>query len=209
MQNGKQISEIIQRLQSIEQSWEEFILEEGRKGDSDTTDLIGRLVYILRQELKAGNEKEILEYLESEKVSEKAAEKLVANAQKTLRFYRGVSLLRELEKIDENVLQELILTIYEKYVVRFERGYLDHIVVGTYSTKEIVDIASRVDYLTDFYISRSYTRQGIIEDLQDETGLSEKNCRHWADLIEQNYSALKMNYIVEEISKIKKMLRQT
>lgn len=63
-----------------------------------------------------------------------------------------------------------------------------------------------MDYMTDFYVSRSYTRWGIIRDLLDESGLSEEICDYWAELIEQNYMQLKMNYIVESLESIKEKL---
>ena len=70
------------------------------------------------------------------------------------------------------------------------------------SLNEIASVLEKED-VTDYYVSRSYTKKGIVRDLIDESGLSEESCEYWADLIDQNYLLLKLNYITEELGKIR------
>ena len=125
-----------------------------------------------------------------------------------LQFYSGFSLLRELETKDEITLKGLLAIIYQKYIVRYEPGYVQRMEVGKYSEEELMGIVSRITYLTDYYIVRSYTVKGMVDDLRDETGLSRENCEYWADLIEQNYQMLKMNYILEQMGRIENRIEQ-
>ena len=78
---------------------------------------------------------------------------------------------------------------------------MNRLINTTYDGKELIRVANQMKYLTDYYISRSYSVQGIIRDLQDETGLMEENCAYWADMIEQNYRGLKMDYLIRELER--------
>ena len=115
-------------------------------------------------------------------------------------------MLRELEDRSDESVRGLLSTIYNKYIVRFEPGYLNNFANKKYDEEVLGNLVACITYLTDYYIARSYTMQGIIKDLEDESGLSQENCEYWGELIEQNYSMLKMNYIVSELGKIKKRL---
>ncbi|RKI39070.1 hypothetical protein D7V86_17590 [bacterium D16-51] len=203
MQSGSRISDLIQKLWSIDKKWELFVTnEEQENSNEEINKLIYHLVRILRQELKAGDREEVQKYLQREKLKKETVEILVNEALELLRFYMGFSFLRELEAKDEMTFKGLLAVIYEKYIVRYEPGYVQSIEIGKCNGEELMDIVSRITYLTDYYIARSYTAKGIIEDLQDETGLSEDNCAYWADLIDQNYQLLKMDYILEQLKRI-------
>lgn len=209
MQNGDRISELIQKLWLTDRKWEIFVLSEEKADDNEEVKkLINYLVRVLRKELKTGDRTEIKEYLQEERLKRETAEKLIDNALEMLQFYSGFSLLRELETKDEITLKGLLAIIYQKYIVRYEPGYVQRMEVGKYSEEELMGIVSRITYLTDYYIVRSYTVKGMVDDLRDETGLSRENCEYWADLIEQNYQMLKMNYILEQMGRIENRIEQ-
>ena len=161
---------------------------------------------MLRQELKAEEPETVREYLRLLKVRNETAEKLIKTAKSMLQIYMEFSLLRELEDRSDESVRGLLSTIYNKYIVRFEPGYLNNFANKKYDEDVLGNLVACITYLTDYYIARSYTMQGIIKDLEDESGLSQENCEYWGELIEQNYSMLKMNYIVSELGKIKKRL---
>ncbi len=200
---------MIQKLWLTDRKWEIFVLSEEKADDNEEVKkLINYLVRVLRKELKTGDRTEIKEYLQEERLKRETAEKLIDNALEMLQFYSGFSLLRELETKDEITLKGLLAIIYQKYIVRYEPGYVQRMEVGKYSEEELMGIVSRITYLTDYYIVRSYTVKGMVDDLRDETGLSRENCEYWADLIEQNYQMLKMNYILEQMGRIENRIEQ-
>jgi len=205
MKSGRKISELIQDLQSIDKQWETVFLNE-EKREKETEEKLDRLLNVLRQELKAEEPETVREYLRLLKVRNETAEKLIKTAKSMLQIYMEFSLLRELEDRSDESVRGLLSTIYNKYIVRFEPGYLNNFANKKYDEEVLGNLVACITYLTDYYIARSYTMQGIIKDLEDESGLSQENCEYWGELIEQNYSMLKMNYIVSELGKIKKRL---
>ncbi len=205
MKSGRKISELIQDLQSIDEQWETVFLNE-EKREKETEEKLDRLLNVLRQELKAEEPETVREYLRLLKVRNETAEKLIKTAKSMLQIYMEFSLLRELEDRSDESVRGLLSTIYNKYIVRFEPGFLNNFANKKYDEEVLGNLVACITYLTDYYIARSYTMQGIIKDLEDESGLSQENCEYWGELIEQNYSMLKMNYIVSELGKIKKRL---
>lgn len=208
MQNGTAISELLQKLQQIDASWESFISGGKQPDNAEVEKKIRLLVKILRQELKAEEEEEVRNYLLSEGVGKETAEKLVGNAREMLQLYIDFEVLREWEDRSGIELKGILDAIYRNYIVRYEPGYLEQLKNEVCDGEKLRSIAEQMDYLTDYYISRSYTRNKIVQDLRDETGLMEENCEYWADLIERDYMALKMNYIVAGIERMQMSLRK-
>lgn len=205
IQNGKKISELIQKLQTSGIQWEELVLDEDREGDDEVNEYIRRLYKALRQELKEGDEEEISRYLQKEQLQQKTIDTLIKRAKDMLGFYRAFSLLRDLEDKNEDALKGWLSAIYQKYIIRYEPGYLYRMEAGKYDMDYLADVADRINYLTDYYVSRSYNMPSMTRDLQDETGLSLDSCTYWAEIIEQNYQTLKMNYILEELKEIRRL----
>lgn len=203
MQNGKKISELIQNIKSGDAQWEDYILNGEKEIPKELRVYMNQLLDALREAFKEEKE-ETVQYLREMLSGEEAVERLSESVEKTLRFYRSFSLIRKLEKKEPAVVKGLISAIYQKYIVRWERGWLKELVTERYQEEELSELARRMDYLTDYYVARAYTRQAMVVDLRYETGLSVENCEYWAELIDQNYLMLKLNYIVEELNKIKK-----
>lgn len=201
MENGNLISETVQKLQSIDEQWEMHLLDDGAEVEEEVSGLMDRLFTAVRQELKTDSEANVRTRLLAEQMSEKTIDRFIEEIQETLEFYAGFSFLRDLEETDELELKGLLLTIYQKYIIRFEPGYLNYLINTKYSGEELTRVANQMKYLTDYYISKSYSVQGIIRDLQDETGLAQQNCVYWADIIEQNYMILKMDYLIRELER--------
>lgn len=201
MERGNYLSQTIQKLRAIDKQWEESLWDDGPETTDEVSGLIDCLFTAVRQELKTDSEKNVRTLLLAEKMSEESADRFISEIQETLEFYVGFSFLRDLEKTDELELRGLLLTIYQKYIVRFEPGYLNYLMDTKYNGEKLVRVADQMKYLTDYYISKSYSVQGIIRDLQDETGLVQENCVYWANMIEQNYMALKMDYLIRELER--------
>ena len=123
MKSGRKISELIQDLQSIDEQWETVFLNE-EKREKETEEKLDRLLNVLRQELKAEEPETVREYLRLLKVRNETAEKLIKTAKSMLQIYMEFSLLRELEDRSDESVRGLLSTIYNKYIVRFEQGYL-------------------------------------------------------------------------------------
>lgn len=210
MQNGKRILEIIQNIQALDSDWENVFLNEETEKTEVMEEQENRLLNVLRQELKNNSEKKVRSYLQEEGLQDETIDKLMQKARWMLQFYFSFELLRNLEESDEMSLKGMLTTIYQKTIVRFEYDALSSMIDRGCDDEELMEVAERINFLTDYYVSRSLTKREIIQDLQDETGLSAENCEYWADLIEENYQALKMNFIIkkldriqEEISKLK------
>lgn len=209
MQNGPAISELLQKLRSIDPQWDNLVFAKEPVDNVEIEKKFRLLLKALRQELKTGEEQEVRDYLLEEDVSRENTEKLVESVKKTLHLYTEFAVLREWEAKNRIELKGLLDIIYQKYIVRYESGYLEQLKNEVLNGEKLKSLAEMMDYLTDYYISRSYTRKKIVQDLQDETGLMEETCEYWADLIEQDYMALKMNYIITGIEKIQMSLRKT
>ncbi len=125
MKSGRKISELIQDLQSIDEQWETVFLNE-EKREKETEEKLDRLLNVLRQELKAEEPETVREYLRLLKVRNETAEKLIKTAKSMLQIYMEFSLLRELEDRSDESVRGLLSTIYNKYIVRFEQGYLNN-----------------------------------------------------------------------------------
>lgn len=207
MKNIKRIGDLLQILQSIDDQWEIKFLNENQKLEEELDREISQLLGILRQELKTEEPEAVQEVLQSMGMREATAAKLIEKGVDMLWFYQKLSVLRELEDKDDKSLKGLLSTIYSMRVVRFEPGYLDRLANERYDKKALLDIAACVANLTDYYVARSYTRRAIIKDLEDESGLSSENCEYWAELIEQNFLVLKMNYIISELQGMKGLLK--
>lgn len=208
MKNAKRISELLQTLQSTDEQWGLMILDRRRAQGEEIHARINQLLSILRQELKTEDAEAVCEYLRHMRVQEEVAEKLVEEAEDMLWIYEKLSLLRELEDRDEAALRGLLSTVYQKYIIRFEPGYLNSVSGGKYDGEVLRQLSACMANLTDYYIIRNYSLRGMVKDLEDESGLSKENCEYWADLIEQNYLSLKMNYIVSELGRINDRLRK-
>ncbi|MCI9123760.1 MAG: hypothetical protein HFH35_06745 [Eubacterium sp.] len=167
------------------------------------------LIQAIRQELKTEPVEDVRRFLRTAGISDKLTDKLVKEIYDTLRIYTTVSYLRDLEKENEKALKLLLLSIYQNYIVRFERGYLQNLPNQNYDTELMSDIIDEIQSLTDFYVSRRFTLQETIRDLADETGLSLETCTYWAGIIEQNLTELKMNYIMSELTRINRKLSET
>ncbi len=201
MENGKTISKTMQKLQEVDKEWELHLLDGGAEMGDEVSELVDRLFTAVRQELKTGSKTNVRARLLEEQMSEETADKFIRDIQETLEFYSGFSFLRDIEENNELELRGLLSIIFQKYIIRFEPGYMNRLINTTYDGKELIRVANQMKYLTDYYISRSYSVQGIIRDLQDETGLMEENCAYWADMIEQNYRGLKMDYLIRELER--------
>ena len=167
------------------------------------------MIQAIRQELKTEPVEDVRRFLRTAGISDKLTDKLVKEIYDTLRIYTTVSYLRDLEKENEKALKLLLLSIYQNYIVRFERGYLQNLPNQNYDTELMSDIIDEIQSLTDFYVSRRFTLQKTIRDLADETGLSLETCTYWAGIIEQNLTELKMNYIMSELTRINRKLSET
>lgn len=209
MQNGKNaVLEQLQILGGIDANWELILLEEEGAANDEVQKKIRLLVTLLRQELKTVDETEIRNYLSEEGIGKEAVDKLLGDAREMLQLYTGFAALREWEAKSSIELKGILDVIYQKYIVRYEPGCLEQLKNEVCDRERLRKLAEQMDYLTDYYVSRSYTRKKIVQDLQDETGLLEENCEYWADLIEKDYMALKMNYIVNNIERIQMSLRR-
>lgn len=193
---------MIQSLQTSGNQWEELVLDEELEGEEELVEQIRRLHGLLRQELKDGEEEEIRAYLRKSGLRQEIIDALIRRADGMLHFYRAFSFLRDMEKENADILKSFLSIVYQKYIIRYEPGYIKQMASGKYDAEKLDGVVNRINYLTDFYVSRSYNMLGMMRDLQYETGLSKDSCVYWAELIDQNYQMLKMNFILEELKKI-------
>lgn len=167
---------------------------------------LNRLADAVRQELKTAEPGDIYYGLRKEGMRDESANALVKRMKNTLVLYEAFLPMRELEMEDKMLLKVFLQSVYQKWIVRYESGYLEDMLGGEYD--KLIHVVDRIQYLTDFYIYRRYTLQEMVKDLMEETGLSRDSCTYWADLIEQNYTDLKMNYIVSELARMNRRLSE-
>lgn len=72
----------------------------------------------------------------------------------------------------------------------------------TWEDERVGLAAEKLDFLVFYYIKNHYGRRTIVSDFEDETGLSDTVCEIFAELIEENYNTLQLNFIMDQMKEM-------
>lgn len=118
-----------------------------------------------------------------------------------LRSFYAFAPIRELNKEQRFQAEQLIDSIWEQYVLRFNP--LTDTVNGLGLTKkQVEELMISIDGIAMYCISKLYTFEGIKNEIQDRTGLNEEWSSYLARRVDKDFSELRLNFIVNGITKL-------
>ncbi|MGI5946808.1 MAG: hypothetical protein ACOX8K_05325 [Lachnospiraceae bacterium] len=166
--------------------------------DSELKDDINEMISVLRILLKETPSDEITTKIAG-RLGKETAEKIVSIAEQSMEYYYAMGPLRKMEGEKSEQVSNIILSIFGKYILRYEKEFFLSASGYGLRENELEEIARSLDILISFYIQNHYSRKMIIGDLKDETGLGDETVNTIADLIEENYQKLQINEIMDRL----------
>lgn len=196
------IYELIQKLDETDREWKRKI-----QSVEDLMNLeggvlkrqVGEIINFLRNCLKEQREDEIQEFQNA--VQETGtADAFLKYAEKTLIYYNSLETLRINEKENEEFVRAFLKDAFERYIVRFDPGltrkYAEY---HMESSKDMEKALYAVECLTEYYVQRLWVKEYISRDFGEESGLKKESCEFYAELVEQYFSEIRMNMVMQEV----------
>ena len=196
----KQIDTLTEKMPDWDERVFDFLSnneEENKSGQK----AIEELTIILDEVIKYAKQNDIpideVTFLFKGKKSEKY---IIAYIQNYMDKYNDYKALRELEKSDQFMAKYCVDMIWSNYILRYDpfEDFKSNIQIDNESFNAI---AIQLDAFVDRCISQLLTERAMSKALMDDSGLSENLCRYIADLINNDFEKLKLNYIVSMINK--------
>ena len=198
----EKVKKILDELNRNGTKWREDIRK--RKTLMDIEDMeirqkVNEIVAELRFLLKGREEKSVLKEFEKEIGDSELAEIFVDHTYRSLRWFY---IMEPVRKLEEPAVAMLFENLFRKYVLRYEKTYCS--ICGQFGLKEeeVTAVAETLDFLVFYYIKNHYGRRTIVSDFEDETGLSDTVCEIFAELIEENYNTLQLNFIMDQMKEM-------
>ncbi len=166
--------------------------------DSELKDDVNEMISVLRVLLKEAPSDEIKIKIAGY-LGKETAEKIVSIAEQSMEYYYAMGPLRKMEGEKREQVSNVILSIFGKYILRYEKEFFLSASGYGLRENELEEIARSLDILVSFYIQNHYSRKMIIGDLKDETGLGDETVNTISDLIEENYQKLQINEIMDRL----------
>lgn len=131
-------------------------------------------------------------------------EELKGYVQKTifekLRPFRAFAPIRKHEKENLSAIKYMFDVMWEQYVVRFNpKINIDP--VDSITEDEIGEIMRTMDALADFCVSRTYSYEGILDEISTRFRISDELSEYLAKRIDRDYQKIQMNYLIRRIRK--------
>lgn len=115
--------------------------------------------------------------------------------------YNSLEPLRCMEGENILLLISFINDIFDNCVIRNNAAFLgEYEEYGLKSEEQMSNISLAFRSLTRFYIIQRYSRNSIVEDFVEETGLSESVAKLVAETIERSYNQLQMAVLMEHLA---------
>ena len=154
------------------------------------------IVSELRELLKKNEKSSILSQLEERIGDPDIAEIFVNYAFNSLKAYFVMEPVRQMDQ-DKTV--SFFTFLFKNYILRYNQNFAASGSQFGLEETVIEEIAKYMDFLVSYYIMNHYIRRSILEDFGDETGVEGEEAEAFADLIEENYHALQLNWIIDKL----------
>lgn len=162
--------------------------------------IIGQIRALLKQEQLKDTKKEVNDLLNDKKVTDV----LYRIADSSIRSYRSVRPLRNMEDESIEITKGFISMLFERAIVRVELGITEH--YAQYkefgSEEEMLQVIQALSMLTEFYVRKHWSRGTIIDDFCEETGFCAEICEYYADLIDKYYNDIRMNIMIDALEQM-------
>lgn len=124
-----------------------------------------------------------------------------------LKLFKDFAILRTLEKEKKAKAEVLVDTIWKQFVIRYNPNF-EIVDMDGVSEDEISGLMDALDFLSEYCVSRTLTYDAIVDEVKDQTDLSQEMCDYIARKIDRDYSELRLNYIVKRLRLLEKYMRK-
>lgn len=201
----EKLTAIIEVLNEAAPDWYRLVSSK-ENFDSCNDETVKEHIVGLLEELKILLKKETnVQQLETELKKlipqEDIVKTLIGRVRETLQIFFLLQPLRDIEKKERDLVSLYLEQLFRCCLVRQDLSFWDkYAFFGFSSEEEMVNVSSGIEVLVDYYMVSRLASENIYLDFQDETELTGKNCRYFTQLLEENYHALTLNYILEHLS---------
>lgn len=130
-----------------------------------------------------------------------SADWILEEVRKSLYVFFSLSTFRTINSKNSELAERIIEYCFENVILRFDPQFaMAYEDFGYETVQEFVDTARCMDGLIEYYTVRHWTRNAVIRDLETETGLGVKTCEYIALKMEENYSMLQMNVMIDMLN---------
>lgn len=190
-----------------QESWKERLLncihedEDRLETDERLQELFQSLVNSIK-EILISEDGEALKYVQEKFGGESTVyNELIKYVKEFLAPYYSFSSLRKQESEYPDSIHKMIDLIFEELIVRFNPEFSSlYKKAGFKKEEDFIDAAVAISSLTDFVIKKNYTRNTIEDIFQEISRLNDKTTAYIADKINDNFSELRMVYILEALA---------
>lgn len=195
------IHEILNQLNSLNPEWCKLAIqymENDRNIDDKIINLFNILLNLLFDQLKNNQQ-------DSEKIVNKTLGEenkiLLKYIEPSLRGYWAFNCMRGLNYAKAKL---VIDYLFDNVIVFFDPKFAEsYSKYEINSREEFIDVARTLDGLTKFYVIRQYSKNAIIHDLLNSTGLKKELCNDISLLIHNNFKKLQSAIIIEKLNALK------
>ncbi len=198
--NMEQYKESLRELNEIDSNWMKILLNNSTEWENSSEKLkeaINKFLIMLKEDAKKDkNIRSKIKKLFDDKQFLAWIEKWLSNA--TAGYY-GFEPVRALQSKGLEMVKNLLRVAFENGILRTDMDLNSKLAAYQLKEKEIPPFMSVYLTLTMYYITQHISKGSIKIDFMQETGLSEEVCDYYADLVDENYLMLSMNYIMDKV----------
>lgn len=121
----------------------------------------------------------------------------------SLKRYYDVAKLREIENKNFYLAKAFINDMFDQCIIRFNPNFINRYEEYDFeSSIQIENTISSFYFLFEFYASRGFEKNYIIDDLREELELSKELTNYCVELFEKNYMLIRQNIIMYKIQEL-------
>lgn len=193
------LCEKINLLNQIDENWLCIVKAEWEsEKPSENKNLVKAFRDFFTEARNAYKENEIEVTEELDKYLPHSSDWVLEEIRKSLHVFLSVSALRNIDNRNHDEGKKIIDYCFENVILRFDTQFARiYEAFGHETIQDFIDTARNLDGLVEYYVARHWTKNAIVRDLLDETGLEMQTCEYIASKIEENYHSLQMNVIMD------------
>lgn len=174
------------------------VLESGVEDNKTFNNDFYEIISLLKNECKITQNTELDFFKQFFKVNEDS-ELIKLYVEKALICYNSFEKLRGFQENNIEEVKKILKDIMENYIVNYDPNIIQKYVNAGWYMEEIENILVSLDTLVEFYVKSFLTREIIIKDFEDETGLTYDCCVFFVDIYLENKQELKLNFIIKNL----------
>lgn len=210
------VKTIIEKLDQLDDQWRQYIKQndESRLDDVQAfRNLIIELLAEVRSLLK-NHDPEIKNDLADVIGDQEISNHFIKRVEESLALYRTLESLRVIERQDKQKVKNFIDCALRNYVVRWDKKIKSEFAIyGFANEKEMLSSLRAIDSLSEYYVENTCANRMVVEDFEDESGLSTDICQYYANMLDGFYKDIQRNLIASQVkelnSKIDALMNQS